>query len=53
MKTMKDVGITFKLWKQRLKKSTSKFEPDKNLLAEYNNVFKEQKTDSITEEAPR
>ena len=41
----------FKLWKQRLKNLTCKFEYDKNLLAAYN-VFKEQKTDNVIEKPP-
>ena len=43
---------TFKLCKQRLKNSTRKFEYHKNLLAEYDNVFKEQKADNIIEKVP-
>lgn len=43
----KILGDSFKLRKQRLKSFTRTFEPDKGLLAEYDNVFHEQKTDNI------
>ena len=38
--------------KQRLKNSTRKCQYYKNLLAEYDNVFKERKKDNIVEKSP-
>ena len=46
------LGDNFELCKKHLKDLTRKFEYNKNLLAEYCHVFKEQKTDYIIEKTP-
>ena len=43
------LGPNIKLFQQHLKNSAHKIEYDKNILAEYGNKFKEQKTDNIIE----
>ena len=43
------LGPNIKLFKQHLKNSAHKTEYDKNILGEYGNKFKEQKTDNIIE----
>ena len=43
------LGPNIKLFKQHLKNSEHKIEYDKNILGEYGNKFKEQKTDNIIE----